>query len=71
MSLSSFRSQFVCEERIWQGERFSGLKAKVGFLYSATYMVDQEQRALQSRKWQLIDKRQWYCSANAAIHCTH
>jgi len=46
MSLSSFRSQFVCEERIWQGERFSGLKAKVGFLYSATYMVDQEQRAL-------------------------
>jgi len=32
-------------------------------------MVDQEQRALQSRKWQLIGKSQWCCSANAAIHC--
>jgi len=30
---------------------------------SATYMVDQEQRTLQSRKWQLIGKSQWCCSA--------
>jgi len=44
------------------------VKVKVGFLYSATY-TKPEQRALQSRKWQLIGKRQRCCSANAAIHC--
>jgi len=45
------------------------VKVKVEFLYSATHMVDQEQRALQSQKWQLIGKSQWCCGANAAIHC--
>jgi len=35
-------------------------KVKVGFLYSATY-TKPEQCALQSRKWQLIGKRQWCC----------
>jgi len=43
------------------------VKVKVGFLYSATYMVDQEQRAFTN--WQLIGKSQWCCSANAAIRC--
>jgi len=33
-------------------------KGKGRFLYSATYMVDQEQRALQSRKWQLTGNSQ-------------
>jgi len=45
------------------------VKVKVGFLYSITYMVDQEQLALTISKWQLIGKRQWCCSANVAIRC--
>jgi len=45
-------------------------KVKVGFFYSATYTINNlSSRALQSRKWQLIDKSPWCCSANAAIHC--
>ena len=50
-----------------------GKKVKVKvklFLYSAIYMVDQKQHALQSGKWQLTGKSQCCCSANAAIHCT-
>ena len=49
-------------------QRPSGTKVKVGFLYSATYMVDHERRALTSQKWQLIGKSKWCCGANAAIH---
>jgi len=45
------------------------VKVKVRFLYSATYMVDHEQRASQSQKWPLIGKSQWCCGANAAIRC--
>jgi len=32
------------------------VKVKVGFLHSAAYTVEPEQRASQSRKWQLIGK---------------
>jgi len=47
------------------------VKLRVGFFYSATYTVNKlSSRALQCRKWQLIDKSQWCCSANAAIYCT-
>ena len=32
-------------------------------------MVEPEQRASQSRKWQLIGKSQWCCGAMQPIHC--
>jgi len=41
-------------------------KVKVGFLYSANYTVEPEQRALQSWKWQLIGKTQWCCGLSFA-----
>jgi len=44
---------------------------KVGFLYSAAYRVGPEQRASQSRKWQLIGNSQWCCGAMRPIHCPH
>ena len=41
------------------------VKVKVGFFYSATYSSNAAtSRAVQSRKWQLIGKSQWCCSAN-------
>jgi len=45
--------------------RMGNFEAKVvGFVYSATY-TEKEQRALQSRKWQLIGNSQWCCGAAA------
>jgi len=40
-----------------QTDQLPFVKGK-GFLYRATYTVGPEQRTLQSRKWQLIVKRQ-------------
>jgi len=57
-------SAALCANHFWQQQ----WKVKVGFLYSATY-TKPEQRALQSREWQLIGKSQWCCSANATIRC--
>jgi len=48
---------------------YKGKKVKVGFLYTAAYTVEPEQRASQSRKWQLIGKGQWCCGAMRSIHC--
>jgi len=45
------------------------VKVKVGFLYSAAYTVGLEERASQSRKWQLIGNSQWCCGAMRSIHC--
>jgi len=46
------------------------VKVKVGFLYSATYMVNtQNSCILQSWKWRLIGKSHWCCSTNGVIHC--
>jgi len=42
---------------------FKGIKVKVRFSYSAAYTVEPEQRASQSRKWQLIGNSQWCCGA--------
>ena len=40
-------------------------KVKVGFFYSATYSGNAAtSRAVNRRKWQLIGKSQWCCSAN-------
>ena len=38
------------------------LKGRILIIAQLTRLLDQ--RALQSRKWQLIDKSQWCCSAN-------
>jgi len=40
-----------------------------GFLDSTTYTAEPEQHASQSRKWQLIGKRQWCCGAMRTIYC--
>jgi len=44
-------------------------KGRILITYSATYTVQPEQRALQSRNWQLIGKSQWCCGAMRPIHC--
>ena len=41
------------------------------FLYSVSYRETLPAALSNHRKLLLIDKRQWCCSAGAAIHCMH